>query len=1135
MPLIIIIISSNSHQVIKTTENRVFCICSMMGLFHDTHTTTTMARLLAVVVLLASVSWLTLYETTNHNSSLTELIFVRPSSQSSVGPTVATGDVPVQRIEFPATVMREQSFWRPSFIGLPRFRSAAELRDNAEWRAYLTYVYGDCVLEDSAAFPIDTRNFTVFYSVPCLPRAVRAQLELADVGRRELESIRFGEVYDQRVFNGDEVATRRFSLQVAGSRGPRHSVVPGPWMAVFPAGAANDSWVEVVHDCCDWFASGYWMFRATGSGNWYNVGRTRAFRSHADACAFFGGSAELCQFIPGPSDVRMNDAQVAWIAHMARRAGLDSVQFVDHALWHENSEYEIVDVRAHTENAVAESMEACDIPPSVRVTFEQIVTWPFDRWMQFTKAYPCLGRHEGPKGKFLLPDSCHANTSSAVLASGCGRPCHCAGRQALRCAPDETCVGALPQPLVFEPFNFTIVATADLHGALENTSEFGAILGELRRNGPVLLVDSGDAFIGTAFFARHGPLGVGQVMRDLGYACMAVGNHELEHVDDLDKFSEFVPLLSLDLSHKSMKPSMVFPVGGAQVGVTAVGSNVSLSLAVELVRAEALRLRVLHSCDLVILLSHMGLDMDVKLRSALRDTVDAIFGAHTHTVFLNVSSRPALLHMGSSQQFYSLLRAQGSANGSWSLEASIKRLHEPKRHADGRGALALLAGDHREMDANQCRQQQPCALGSFVTDVMLHHALCGAVQLPPLPLIAIREAGSMRGSWSGDQVDKSHLHDLLPWDNQLVVLKLNASLVAKLLVRVSGNPAERLFTSGFLSWNATTKSMHIARLDRTHICANGHMQLRIRAGKSLWPRMADSHTLNPSDELLVVMTSWLASGNDGAAFLASIPSFSASALGEVDIFAQFLRGTKPSSSLVAFLQGVCAAAGSMLATFVSNDLFVRLVLTARAVRESAPSTTTRSRRAVGITVAMQWFSAFFFWYFFYLWGDTLSFWLASAIAGLINVIATTPVTNVILHLHSHDDQLPDLRDIQLLFRGLLVSILLICYPVVASNLFVLFVELDVHQGLGRVPSVLIASLASTTLATLVTYPLQHLRLQIQLRGEVGACNTFLPSMQLKLQHTLLFTTIMLVTKDVLFNAIMTTFMEHKLIAFPMER
>ena len=71
----------------------------------------------------------------------------------------------------------------------------------------------------------------------------------------------------------------------------------------------------------------------------------------------------------------------------------------------------------------------------------------------------------------------------------------------------------------------SVAFTTDLHG------EIGALKHAfwLARSlpAPALVVDSGDACVGTAYFRRAGPAGMGRAMRGLGYAALGVGNQLL--------------------------------------------------------------------------------------------------------------------------------------------------------------------------------------------------------------------------------------------------------------------------------------------------------------------------------------------------------------------------------------------------------------------------------------------------------------------------------------------------------------------------------------------------------------------------------------------------------------------------------
>lgn len=63
-------------------------------------------------------------------------------------------------------------------------------------------------------------------------------------------------------------------------------------------------------------SGGAWFFRAPGSGIWFNVGKTKAYKEHGNA------AMDLCHnpFAPFGS-----------LGNCAKKAGLDSIQFIDHS------------------------------------------------------------------------------------------------------------------------------------------------------------------------------------------------------------------------------------------------------------------------------------------------------------------------------------------------------------------------------------------------------------------------------------------------------------------------------------------------------------------------------------------------------------------------------------------------------------------------------------------------------------------------------------------------------------------------------------------------------------------------------------------------------------------------------------
>ena len=114
----------------------------------------------------------------------------------------------------------------------------------------------------------------------------------------------------------------------------------------------------------------------------------------------------------------------------------------------------------------------------------------------------------------------------------------------------------------------TIAFTSDLHGEIAPLKHASAIYASLPE--PKLLVDSGDSYVGTGYFRRAGPAGMGRVMRALGYAVLGVGNHDLELASSFRNFSATAkaPLVSTNLCghYDAIKCSSVIEVGDLRIG-----------------------------------------------------------------------------------------------------------------------------------------------------------------------------------------------------------------------------------------------------------------------------------------------------------------------------------------------------------------------------------------------------------------------------------------------------------------------------------------------------------------------------------------------------------------------------------------
>ena len=198
-----------------------------------------------------------------------------------------------------------------------------------------------------------------------------------------------------------------------------------------------------------------------------------------------------------------------------------------------------------------------------------------------------------------------------------------------------------------------ILSINDPHAAIEQFPRLGFVADSLRALYPDLLIlsagdnRSGDP-VNDMFEIPAYPMVA--LMNQVGFHATAVGNHEfdsnqygLARLITLSAFSTLCANMEPDPKfNMHVKPYQVFDAGGVSVGVlgvTALGSmgtpeshptrmtDIRFMDPLETIKKyEFLR----EKCDVVLLLSHLGYETDVKFSAEL-PWVDIIVGGHSHT------------------------------------------------------------------------------------------------------------------------------------------------------------------------------------------------------------------------------------------------------------------------------------------------------------------------------------------------------------------------------------------------------------------------------------------------------------------------------------------------------------------------
>ena len=198
-----------------------------------------------------------------------------------------------------------------------------------------------------------------------------------------------------------------------------------------------------------------------------------------------------------------------------------------------------------------------------------------------------------------------------------------------------------------------IISTNDMHANIDMMPRLATLVKEYEARGEVLLVDSGDRVTGNAYVDDDSRPGIPmmELMNVIGYDVVTLGNHEFdkgrEVLNSVIKASDFDWVCSnveVLRGMKPIKPYKIVRYKGAKigfVGVVCTGANgrptgaessyKDFRFTEDYTTAYRVCERIDDRCDFVVLLSHMGFDMDQRF-AELDPECDWVAGGHSHDV-----------------------------------------------------------------------------------------------------------------------------------------------------------------------------------------------------------------------------------------------------------------------------------------------------------------------------------------------------------------------------------------------------------------------------------------------------------------------------------------------------------------------
>ncbi len=324
-----------------------------------------------------------------------------------------------------------------------------------------------------------------------------------------------------------------------------------------------------------------------------------------------------------------------------------------------------------------------------------------------------------------------------------------------------------------------------------------------------LLLEAGDAFLGSLFFSHHEGQAEAQVQRAWGVQGMALGNHEFDLGPEvLARYIAAVPfpVLSANLDATAepalagkVRPTIAFRREAMRVvvvglttpdtpGISSPGPNLRFTDPTEAANRAVWEARR-EGPATVVLLSHLGLAADRRLAAEVAG-VDMILGGHSHTlvappVVVEGPDRPVtIVQAGAHGRWLGRLDLDLAADGRVTLAAQQMR-EMTAEIAEDAAVAALVAQLAAPLEAvrrrvvgrlpaalgNAACGSAPCEIGTLVAETM--RAALGAE-------IGWQNGGGVRAGLPGGEVTMGDVLAALPFGNTTarVVLRGAALLQA---------------------------------------------------------------------------------------------------------------------------------------------------------------------------------------------------------------------------------------------------------------------------------------------------------------------------------------------------------------------
>lgn len=468
----------------------------------------------------------------------------------------------------------------------------------------------------------------------------------------------------------------------------------------------------------------------------------------------------------------------------------------------------------------------------------------------------------------------------------------------------------------------TIVHTNDMHGRIESTDrELGMskVKAFVEQENPDLVLDAGDAFQGLPISNSDQGETMAELMNQVGYDAMAVGNHEFDFgYDQALAYQELLdfPLLSANVykdGERVFQPFTTVEKNGRNFGIVGLSTPETLTkthpknvegltfrnpIAEGLDQFEALQSL---NVDTYIYLVHLGIDSETNpqwrgdsLAKVLADRHPLaqilVIDGHSHTKesmrFNNVTYSQTGAHLANVGKL--TLKGQGKDYQANAKYFSVEDLNELNTHAVTDQMIGSAKERYEKANAEVIIKNNPIHfagerddvrrretnLGNLLADIVYEYGQTGFSNPTDL---AVMNGGGIRVSITNEVVTKGDIIAVSPFGNTIAQIEVTGHQLYDMFEHALRTDVEFdekgkvvLDSNGLPTLGANGGFLQVSKSVLLHFDALKEPGRRVWDLKILNPATGQFNTVRLNDKYYLATNDFLAAGGDGYTMLGGL-------------------------------------------------------------------------------------------------------------------------------------------------------------------------------------------------------------------------------------------------------------------------